>query len=174
MMESKTRHSGVGMRKASRSKLTVEERAIPFISVVQDQSARSSFRVTEEARSFLAELPGPLAVVAVTGLYRTGKSYLINRMLLNRKQGFGVGSSINACTKVSLAKPPIHHLTLIRGFGYGHARSKATHPRGSRYRSSSWTLKALAHWSKKAITTSACSRSLCYSALLFSTTQWVA
>lgn len=37
-------------------------------------------------------------------MYRTGKSFLLNRMLLNRgdcsrPQGFGVGPSINPCTK---------------------------------------------------------------------------
>jgi len=35
----------------------------------------------------------------VAGMYRTGKSYLLNRMLLNRSSGFGVGPSINPCTK---------------------------------------------------------------------------
>ncbi len=37
--------------------------------------------------------------MTVAGVYRTGKSYLINRMLLNRAKGFGVGNTINACTK---------------------------------------------------------------------------
>ena len=32
-------------------------------------------------------------------MYWTGKSYLLNRMLLDRQNGFGVGSTINACTK---------------------------------------------------------------------------
>ena len=32
-------------------------------------------------------------------MYRTGKSYLLNRIILNRKRGFGVGSTVNACTK---------------------------------------------------------------------------
>lgn len=40
-----------------------------------------------------------MGVVSVAGLYRTGKSYLLNRMLLNKSSGFGVGSTINACTK---------------------------------------------------------------------------
>ena len=38
-------------------------------------------------------------MIAVAGLYRTGKSYLLNRMLLNRSKGFGVGPSVNPCTK---------------------------------------------------------------------------
>ena len=32
-------------------------------------------------------------------MYRTGKSYLINRMLLNRSKGFTVGPTVNPCTK---------------------------------------------------------------------------
>ena len=47
----------------------------------------------------LASVPAPLAVVAVAGLYRTGKSYLLNRIILDRKSGFGVGPSVNPCTK---------------------------------------------------------------------------
>jgi hypothetical protein len=35
----------------------------------------------------------------VAGLYRTGKSYLLNRVLLNRSNGFGVGPTVNPCTK---------------------------------------------------------------------------
>ncbi len=40
----------------------------------------------------------------MAGMYRTGKSYLLNRMLLNlkpggKRRGFGVGPSINPCTK---------------------------------------------------------------------------
>jgi hypothetical protein len=44
----------------------------------------------------------PVAVVAVAGMYRTGKSYLLNRVLLDRSDGFGVGPSINPCTKVRI------------------------------------------------------------------------
>ncbi len=44
-------------------------------------------------------MKGPIGIVAVAGMYRTGKSYLLNRMLLNRQDGFKVGPSINPCTK---------------------------------------------------------------------------
>ena len=42
-----------------------------------------------------------VGVVAVAGKYRTGKSFLLNRILLKnaRNDGFGVGPSINPCTK---------------------------------------------------------------------------
>lgn len=47
----------------------------------------------------LKAIEPPIGIVSVAGMYRTGKSYLLNQMLLNRAKGFGVGSTINACTK---------------------------------------------------------------------------
>jgi len=49
----------------------------------------------------LKKLSGPIGVLSVAGMYRSGKSYLLNRVLLNRSRGFDVGHTINACTKVS-------------------------------------------------------------------------
>ena len=46
--------------------------------------------------TFLRTIEGPMGVVAVAGMYRTGKSYLLNRVLLNRNNGFGVGNTVNA------------------------------------------------------------------------------
>lgn len=59
------------------------------------------YELTNESVEFLKTVPAPLGLVSVAGLYRTGKSYLLNRMLLNRSNGFGVGPSINPCTKVT-------------------------------------------------------------------------
>lgn len=44
-----------------------------------------------------------VGIIAVAGKYRTGKSFLLNRILLNKKEstGFGVGPTINPCTKVN-------------------------------------------------------------------------
>lgn len=49
----------------------------------------------------LMNITEPVGVIAVAGKYRTGKSFLLNRILLNKKQtgGFGVGPTINPCTK---------------------------------------------------------------------------
>ena len=43
-----------------------------------------------------------IGIIAVAGKYRTGKSFLLNRIILNKKdnEGFGVGPTINPCTKV--------------------------------------------------------------------------
>lgn len=57
--------------------------------------------VNDEAINFLNSLKGNIGVVGVAGMYRTGKSYLLNRMLLDRSTGFGVGPSVNPCTKVN-------------------------------------------------------------------------
>jgi len=38
-------------------------------------------------------------VVSVAGMYRTGKSYLLNQVMLGRPDGFGVGPTVNPCTK---------------------------------------------------------------------------
>lgn len=60
------------------------------------------FEINEETKEFLKTLTGPIGVISVAGMYRSGKSYLLNRVLLNRSRGFDVGHTINACTKVSI------------------------------------------------------------------------
>ena len=67
--------------------------------VRQYSNINIEFIVGEEAKQMLKGVKGPIGVIAVAGQYRTGKSYLLNRMLLNRSDGFGVGPSINPCTK---------------------------------------------------------------------------
>ena len=51
----------------------------------------------------MKRLEGPIGVISVAGMYRSGKSYLLNRVLLNQSRGFDVGHTINACTKVRKA-----------------------------------------------------------------------
>ena len=88
---------------------TFEDKAIPFISYDMENKR---FEMSEEAKGFLSLVEGPIGVVAVAGMYRTGKSYLLNRMLLGRSNGFGVGPSINPCTKgLWIWKRPISGLT---------------------------------------------------------------
>jgi hypothetical protein len=61
-------------------------------------SPDGKFSVPDEAVAALRKFDGPIAVVAVVGLYRTGKSFLVNRMVGNQ-HGFTVGPTVNACTK---------------------------------------------------------------------------
>lgn len=58
--------------------------------------------MNDEAIEFLKSIEGPIGVVSVAGLYRTGKSFLLNRMILNRPNGFGIGPTVNPCTKVKI------------------------------------------------------------------------
>jgi hypothetical protein len=72
-------------------------------------SLAGKFQLGEEAEEFLKALTDTkLGVVAVCGKYRTGKSYLMNKLFVetyfrptgpNSKTGFQVSPTINACTK---------------------------------------------------------------------------
>ncbi|EGR31286.1 hypothetical protein IMG5_114150 [Ichthyophthirius multifiliis] len=76
------------------------DQAIPFIIYQQNYG----FKLNPEAEEYLKQLnPNKkLAVVSIVGKYRTGKSFFVNRVLLERhgqKSGFSVGPTINPCTK---------------------------------------------------------------------------
>ena len=77
------------------------DRPLQLVTFDMESKSKSypEFQATEEALDFLRSIPAPIGVVAVAGMYRTGKSYLLNRIILNRKKGFGVGPTVNACTK---------------------------------------------------------------------------
>lgn len=72
-----------------------EASKIPLIHQYIEQ-----FKVSEEAKTFLGSIKERVGVISVAGKYRTGKSFLLNRVIINRRnQGFGVGPTINPCTK---------------------------------------------------------------------------
>lgn len=85
----------------------------------------------EDAVHVLNQIQGRLAVVGIAGLYRTGKSFLLNR-LLDLQDGFEIGPSINPCTKglwiwgqpVQLASD--YHLILIDTEGLGSTQRTAS------------------------------------------------
>jgi GTPase SAR1 family protein len=54
--------------------------------------------LTEEAEEMLSKIDSNLAVICIAGIYRSGKSYLLNR-LLGRQDGFEIGPTISSCTK---------------------------------------------------------------------------
>ena len=60
------------------------------------------FQVSPEAIQLLKNIKEKIGIIAVAGKYRTGKSFLLNRIILNKtdENGFGVGPTINPCTKV--------------------------------------------------------------------------
>jgi hypothetical protein len=59
----------------------------------------NGFEVNEDAVAILNRLQGAISVVAVAGVYRTGKSFLLNRVVLQQAAGFNVGPTTRACTK---------------------------------------------------------------------------
>ena len=56
-------------------------------------------QLNEGAVERIRVMEGPLSVACIVGPQRTGKSLLMNRILLNRNEGFRVGSSVKSCTK---------------------------------------------------------------------------
>jgi len=71
-------------------------RVVPFIVPASDGSDKLS--LSPDAARFLSSLGNiPIAPVCIVGKYRTGKSWLLNRLVGVR--AFGVGSTIEACTK---------------------------------------------------------------------------
>jgi hypothetical protein len=77
--------------------------AADFIRLQQEYSPiYSDLKVNPEAAALLMSLNNRcrnLAIITVVGKYRTGKSYILNRVLLQQNSGFEVGPTINACTK---------------------------------------------------------------------------
>ena len=57
------------------------------------------FKIQPAAVEFLSKVRCKLGVVAIIGKARTGKSFLLNRVLLDSPAAFTVGSTINPCTK---------------------------------------------------------------------------
>ena len=69
--------------------------AIPFVTF-----NGSEYSINQEAVVFLNSVIDDLATISIVGKYRSGKSFFLNRCLLdNFDKGFDVGSSIQACTK---------------------------------------------------------------------------
>ncbi|XP_041602724.1 guanylate-binding protein 6-like [Vulpes lagopus] len=80
--------------------------------------------VNQTAIQILEKISQPVVVVAIVGLYRTGKSYLMNR-LGGRNRGFPLGSTVQSKTKgiwmwcVPHPSKPNHTLVLLDTEGLG-------------------------------------------------------
>ncbi|XP_075414223.1 guanylate-binding protein 1-like [Tenrec ecaudatus] len=62
------------------------------------ENINKNLMVNQEALKILSAIKQPLVVVAIVGLYRTGKSYLMNK-LAGKKKGFSLGSTVQSHTK---------------------------------------------------------------------------
>ncbi|XP_050959607.1 guanylate-binding protein 1 isoform X2 [Labeo rohita] len=72
----------------------VMNRPVCFIDTESD----GKLRVQQSALQILQQIQQPVVVVAVVGLYRTGKSYLMN-CLARKQKGFALGSTVESKTK---------------------------------------------------------------------------
>ena len=68
----------------------------PLVTV----DAAGAYAVDADTAAWLAARPAPLRIVACVGKFRTGKSTLLNAALeLPPGEGFGVGHTVQACTR---------------------------------------------------------------------------
>ncbi|XP_052035082.1 guanylate-binding protein 5-like isoform X2 [Apodemus sylvaticus] len=80
--------------------------------------------INQEALRILSAITQPVVVVAIVGLYRTGKSYLMNK-LAGKERGFSIGSTVQSHTKgiwmwcVPHPQKPDHTLVLLDTEGLG-------------------------------------------------------
>ena len=73
--------------------------AIPFVTF---DPLTKKFIINEEAKSLLSRSENKqIGIVSLVGKYRTGKSFLLNRVLIEKKniKGFEVAPTIKPCTK---------------------------------------------------------------------------
>ncbi|KAL8219655.1 UNVERIFIED_CONTAM: hypothetical protein K2H54_030174, partial [Gekko kuhli] len=62
-----------------------------------ENKVNEPLKINQEALQLLLDIQQPVVVVAIVGLYRTGKSYLMNK-LAGKNKGFSLGSTIQANT----------------------------------------------------------------------------
>ncbi|XP_053123866.1 guanylate-binding protein 1-like isoform X2 [Hemicordylus capensis] len=62
-----------------------------------ENNPNEELKINQEALSVLQSIQQPVVVVAIVGLYRTGKSYILNK-LAGKNKGFSLGSTIQANT----------------------------------------------------------------------------
>uniref|UniRef100_A0A8I6A0D0 Guanylate binding protein family member 6 n=2 Tax=Rattus norvegicus TaxID=10116 RepID=A0A8I6A0D0_RAT len=92
------------------------------ICLVENHNERLS--VNQKAIEILDKISQPVVVVAIVGLYRTGKSYLMN-CLAGQNHGFPLGSTVQSQTKgiwmwcVPHPTKPKHTLVLLDTEGLG-------------------------------------------------------
>jgi hypothetical protein len=76
---------------------SLPDEPIVLIEVVKE-GEEDVLKINPAAIEIIQQVQSHVAVVAVCGLYRTGKSSLLN-WLLDRKAGFTVGPTVQACTR---------------------------------------------------------------------------
>ncbi|XP_051021936.1 guanylate-binding protein 1-like [Acomys russatus] len=88
------------------------------------KNVKGQLIANQEALSILSAIQKPVVVVAIVGLYRTGKSYLMNK-LAGKNTGFSLGSTVQSHTKgiwmwcVPHSQKTDHTLVLLDTEGLG-------------------------------------------------------
>ncbi|KAM5323993.1 guanylate-binding protein 6 isoform 2-T3 [Glossophaga mutica] len=88
------------------------------------ENINGQLSVNQKALQILDQISQPVVVVAIVGLYRTGKSYLMN-CLAGQNHGFPLGSTVQSQTKgiwmwcVPHPSKPNHSLVLLDTEGLG-------------------------------------------------------
>lgn len=86
---------------AQKSTMNQINGAIPFITY---NETTKKFVINKEARKIISnsEKNKKVGIISLVGKYRTGKSFLLNRVIINNKEnkeGFAVAPTIKPCTK---------------------------------------------------------------------------
>ena len=86
---------------AQKSSMNQINGAIPFITY---NETTKKFVINKEARKIISnsEKNKKVGIISLVGKYRTGKSFLLNRVIINNKEnkeGFAVAPTIKPCTK---------------------------------------------------------------------------
>ncbi|MGH0188459.1 UNVERIFIED_CONTAM: hypothetical protein FKN15_029784 [Acipenser sinensis] len=98
--------------------------AMPAPVCLIENSSTGQLHVNQQALEILSQIDQPVVVVAIVGLYRTGKSYLMNK-LAGKRSGFSLGATIQSHTKgiwmwcVPHPCKPGHTLVLLDTEGLG-------------------------------------------------------
>jgi predicted GTPase len=69
---------------------------VPFI--IGGSHKNDPLRITEEGHSILSSSDEPVVIITIVGKYRTGKSFLMNK-IYGKNSGFPLGGSIQSKTK---------------------------------------------------------------------------
>ena len=90
-------HPSNSSKFSKKSSIPITPKAIPLV-IFQD----GKFQIPTEAHDLLTQKEySKIGIISLVGKYRTGKSFLLNRVILNthKKSGFGVAPTFKPCTK---------------------------------------------------------------------------
>lgn len=88
-------NGGAAAAAPKKAKASAREGPLPWIRY---NESTSKYEVEQEAHAFLESLQGPVTVCSVVGNYRTGKSFLLNK-LVGGSSTFMVSGTTASCTK---------------------------------------------------------------------------